>query len=408
MYPSSKVSYLRARVLGCGLAAAAIISIVGASIAPVSASADPVSDQKAQATALAEKINAQVRQVEILAEQFNGAQLHQTQVEEQLADARVRFANAQAQAEQFRMALNHEAVTAYVHGGLVSHPTMTGYQGAADIAVAKGYFNVVTSNQVDALDRMRLAEQELRQQQAVLLTAQRDSQQAVSQVASRRQAVEQANNAATATLNQVQGDLATLVAEQQAAIAAQQQAQAKAAFDAAQARQQRLQAATAAVAPTRSAPAQSAGTPSAGAIVSGILPPTTIRPTTPTTGSALPPVKASGGAAAAVAYAQAQLGKPYLWAGAGPSSFDCSGLTMRAWGAAGVSLPHSAAGQYANTAHVAIADLQPGDLVFFGSDIGHVGIYVGGGSMIHAPHSGAVVSYSTIFWPDLRPYGGRP
>jgi cell wall-associated NlpC family hydrolase len=102
------------------------------------------------------------------------------------------------------------------------------------------------------------------------------------------------------------------------------------------------------------------------------------------------------------------LGKPYEWAAAGPSSFDCSGLTMRAWQAGGVSLPHLAAGQYANTAHIPIADLQPGDLVFFGSDLHHVGIYVGGGEMIHAPQTGQVVQYSNIFWPDLQPYGGRP
>jgi len=379
-----------------------IVSIIGTSIAPVSASADPLSDKKAQAAALAEKINAQGRQVEVLAEQFNGAQLHQTQVEQQLADAQQRFGVAQAQAEKNRVALNQEAVTAYVHGGVLSRPSMVGYEGAADIAVAKGYFNIATSSQVDALDRMRQAEQQLRQQQAALLNAQHDSQLALSQVASRKQAVEQAAGAASATLNQVQGDLATLVAQQQAVIAAQQVAQAKAAMDAAQARQQRLQAAA-------PAPSRSAAAPSANALVAGILPPNSGGPVSPpTTVRAPPPVKASGGAGAALAYAQAQLGKPYLWAGAGPDSFDCSGLTMRAWGAAGVSLPHSAAAQYANTAHIAIADLQPGDLVFFGSDLSHVGIYVGNGSMIHAPHSGAVVSYSTIYWPDLRPFGGRP
>ena len=100
---------------------------------------------------------------------------------------------------------------------------------------------------------------------------------------------------------------------------------------------------------------------------------------------------ASGRAAAAVKYAYAQLGKPYHWAGAGPYSFDCSGLTMRAWQAAGVSLSHNAAAQYYSTRHVSLADLQPGDLIYFGHPIHHVGIYIGGGRMIEAPYTGADV-----------------
>jgi cell wall-associated NlpC family hydrolase len=109
-----------------------------------------------------------------------------------------------------------------------------------------------------------------------------------------------------------------------------------------------------------------------------------------------------------VAFARSQLGKPYAFGAAGPATYDCSGLTMMAWRAAGVSLDHYAADQYAYTAHIPIANLQPGDLVFFGSDLHHVGIYVGGGMMIDAPHTGTVVRYDSIFWPDLQPFGGRP
>ncbi len=106
---------------------------------------------------------------------------------------------------------------------------------------------------------------------------------------------------------------------------------------------------------------------------------------------------ASGRAAVAVQAAYAQIGKPYSWGASGPGSFDCSGLTMWAWGKAGVSLPHSSQAQYGSGPHVSRSDLQPGDLVFYGSPIHHVGIYVGNGNMIEAPHSGAyvrVASYS--------------
>jgi len=121
-------------------------------------------------------------------------------------------------------------------------------------------------------------------------------------------------------------------------------------------------------------------------------------PSTPSATVNPPPVSVpvSGRASVAVATARAQLGKPYVWAASGPDSFDCSGLTMFSWAAAGVSLPHSAAMQYNSAPHVSRSQLQPGDLVFFGSPAYHVGIYVGGGQMIHAPQTGDVVKYASI------------
>jgi cell wall-associated NlpC family hydrolase len=116
---------------------------------------------------------------------------------------------------------------------------------------------------------------------------------------------------------------------------------------------------------------------------------------------------ATGQAAAAVQFAYAQLGKPYVYGGAGPDSYDCSGLTMRAWGAAGVSLPHNAAAQQASIPAVSLSDLQPGDLVFFGSPAYHVAIYIGGGRIIQAPHTGASVEITPLSY--MPPSGaGRP
>lgn len=116
---------------------------------------------------------------------------------------------------------------------------------------------------------------------------------------------------------------------------------------------------------------------------------------------------ASGRAAVAIRYAYAQLGKPYQWGGAGPNSFDCSGLTMRSWGAAGVSLPHSAAGQQGELPRVSLSALEPGDLVFYGDPAFHTAIYIGGGRIIQAPHTGAVVEISSLS--DMTPSSaGRP
>jgi cell wall-associated NlpC family hydrolase len=133
-------------------------------------------------------------------------------------------------------------------------------------------------------------------------------------------------------------------------------------------------------------------------------------PTVPQGGDYTGP--ATGSAKAALEYAYKQLGKPYVYGGAGPDGFDCSGLTMRAWGAAGVSLPHNAAAQYNLTAskRVSFANLQPGDLVFF-SGLSHVGMYVGGGKMIHAPRTGRnveVVSITDGYYRGRFVGGGRP
>jgi cell wall-associated NlpC family hydrolase len=110
------------------------------------------------------------------------------------------------------------------------------------------------------------------------------------------------------------------------------------------------------------------------------------------------PDPGGSGHSAVVGLAQAQLGKPYVYGAAGPNSFDCSGLTMYCYAQIGIGLSHGATDQQHASTPVPLTALQPGDLVFFGSASYsyHVGIYVGGGSMINAPHTGAVVSYGSI------------
>jgi cell wall-associated NlpC family hydrolase len=123
------------------------------------------------------------------------------------------------------------------------------------------------------------------------------------------------------------------------------------------------------------------------------------------TGTGSPPVTGTGRGARALAFARAQLGKPYRFAAAGPNAYDYSGLTSAAWKAAGVTLPRTAAAQFHVGRYVAKADLQPGDLVFFYSSTApsHVALYVGNGMVIHAPHSGSTVRYIKM---KYMPYSG--
>lgn len=102
--------------------------------------------------------------------------------------------------------------------------------------------------------------------------------------------------------------------------------------------------------------------------------------------------------AQALQYALSRRGDPYVWGAAGPSAFDCSGLVLWAYAQVGISLPHFTGDQWMMGVHVARADLQPGDLVFFYADIGHVGLYIGNGLMVDAPDFGEVVQVQPVMW----------
>lgn len=116
-----------------------------------------------------------------------------------------------------------------------------------------------------------------------------------------------------------------------------------------------------------------------------------------------PAVDASGPGAVAAEFACAQIGKPYVYGAGGPGSYDCSGLTSAAWAAAGVSLTHYTGAQWNEGSVVDRSELVPGDLVFYYSDLSHVGVYVGGGMIVDAPNSGSSVSMRSM---DTMPIAG--
>jgi cell wall-associated NlpC family hydrolase len=114
-----------------------------------------------------------------------------------------------------------------------------------------------------------------------------------------------------------------------------------------------------------------------------------------------------------VAFARAQIGEPYRWGAAGPDAWDCSGLTMGAWSAGGKSLPHYSVAQYEQSTPISAAQLQAGDLVFWGSSsspssIYHVALYVGGGQIVHAPRTGRPVTQESMYYWTPPNFHARP
>jgi LysM repeat protein len=134
----------------------------------------------------------------------------------------------------------------------------------------------------------------------------------------------------------------------------------------------------------------------------------TSAPTATTPAVSAPAPTASSAAAEAVAVALAQVGKPYLYGGAGPNSFDCSGLVMYAWASAGVSLPHYSVSQYTGTTRITEAELEPGDIVFYDNDSGpqpgHEALYIGNGQVVAANTTGTDVQTQSISY-DGTPMG---
>lgn len=216
---------------------------------------------------------------------------------------------------------------------------------------------------------------------------------------------EEARRKAEEAARQAAAQAARLAAAEAARLAeADRQAAAAAAEAARKAAEEAAKKATSTPSPTPTPKPSTTPTPTPTPTKS-----TTPPPTPPPPATNVPAPKA--GVDAVIAFARAQLGEPYVWAAAGPNSWDCSGLTMVAWAQAGVRLTHYTGSQYKQTARVPVDQLKPGDLVFFGPSVAgihHVGLFIGNGQMIHAPYTGTVVKISTIWRPDLIPYGGRP
>jgi cell wall-associated NlpC family hydrolase len=327
-----------------------------------------------------------------------------------LRRAEQRVAATEQQIAAVRETLRAQGVAAYLRGGQTSDVPV-GVVGADQLAQEEAYAEAVSGSLSDAESALHALRKQYAVEQATLRSDEKNARDALTRVAADKAAAVAAVAAAQSTLSKVQGDLAVLVRQQQ---------EAERLAVAAQVRAQLAARATKRPYPVDPPPSKP-GRPT------GSAPPTHPPPSPPGAPTTLPattttvPHGGNGGqtggggsaryaqlAAVAVAAAQAELGKPYEFGGAGPDSFDCSGLTMWAWAAAGVTLYHLAQWQYDNTVPIPLDALLPGDLVFYGTptDVHHVGIYIGAGQMVDAPHTGTNVEVDSIYWSDLLG-GGR-
>jgi len=351
--------------------------------ATVSTSAQSSADDKrAQAQAIIAEIQVIDEEVGAAAERWNGANLELQSLTTELAETREDLARAKRlyKASQARIAKRLRDL--YVQGDPDSTlEVLLGARTLDDIVTGLEATQRIASQDAFIADQARDFRKRVTEREEQLADAREEQADVVEHLAAEKHAIEGKLAERQRLLASVKEEIARIQeAERRRQAELRRQAQLELE------RQQRLAEAQARAGEQQAASALSeSGTDGDG--LSGAAPETPDY--TP------PPADGSKGAQV-VAIAMQYLGIPYVWGGASPSQgFDCSGLTMYVYAQIGISLPHHAATQYTLGVPVSKDQLQPGDLVFF-RGLGHMGMYIGGGNFIHAPHTGDVVKISPL------------
>ena len=378
-----------------------VVGIMLATTGPP-ADASPVSDKQAEAKRIA-------RERERLTQQAEQANEHAKQADDELATLTQQLAtstNALATQVSAVSALQQQlaafAVSSYTGGDSTSGIVglVTG-DGANETALRRGYAPIVLGANTDILDQLRAARQDVTRATTALDARLARQRQLTRAIASDRADITRTEERLARLAASTDRELAAAIATEQAKQAAAAEAAAAARLRAEQAKQAALEARrrtelarqAAARAPATSAPRAggtgraTSGTPAGNPVAARAEPPPAVD---------LPVPPTSPAAAIAVAEALRQLGKPYVFGTNGPDTFDCSGLTQWAWARAGVGMPHYTVSQFNAFPRVGTDALQPGDLVFFNVDLGHMGMYIGNGNIVQAPRTGDVVKISSL------------
>ncbi|HEX9467715.1 MAG TPA: NlpC/P60 family protein [Acidimicrobiia bacterium] len=331
---------------------ALILATAGLVAAPVTAHAAPIDDKQAQADRLEAQINANAERLAALNEQINGLQLELDHANDAIVNADALVAAAQEKTKELRAEVAHRAAAVYARGGSQGVDDLD-VANAQDLASRQKYTSLAAQRDKQIVNALARAKDQVASLKSDAENARAAAQAKKDEIETQKADLAKGDAQLQGLYSQVKGEIADLVRK------AEEERRAREAAEA----QSRIEAAR--VARLVSSRASSG-----------------------------PPPPPSERAGAAVAYAQAQVGKPYCNAGAGPTCFDCSGLTMMAWAQAGVTMPHGSYAQNAMFPSVPLDQLQPGDLIFWP---GHVAISLGGSMMIHAPHTGEFVEVVPIY-----------
>ncbi|HEX5468380.1 MAG TPA: NlpC/P60 family protein [Gaiellaceae bacterium] len=347
---------------GLALLSALVLSLAAAA----AGSAEPaqITSKRAQAQQVLGQIQAMDAQLEKAVEAWNGANVRLDRIRKDLETNRARLETARKNLATARAHVAERLVTLYTTQQPDVLSVILGASSLGDLIERIDSANRIADNDARIAAEVTRYRAEVQSRQQALVKAEAAQQKIVAERAAQRASIQSQLAARQDLYSTIKDEIARLQEAErarQAKLAAQARAAAK------------EQESDPAPQPASSGGSSSGGSPATAPV------------------SAPPPSTHSGVVSIALSY----LGVPYVWAGASPSGFDCSGFTMYVYAQVGVSLPHNAAMQYGLGHAVSRDQLAPGDLVFF-NGLSHVGLYIGGGRFVHAPHTGDVVKISSL------------
>lgn len=346
------------------------------------ASADAISSARAQAAALTAKLAGDQAQISSLTGQVQAADYRLSQIDGQISAAQAEITKDQSVVHSAQAELKRQAIADYTSSGTSNSVTDMFSSNTNSSDIRSEYTSIATGNVTTTIDKLHTAQSQLQSSETSLRQQRAQAQSTQATLSSEESQATALANEDTHALASVNANIQQLVAQQQAAAAAAAAAAAQASFNA------KLAASKASQPAPVSTPSQTSG--------GGTT--TTTEPGSSGGGNPNPAPPTLPGAAGAVQAAEGEVGVPYLWGGTSPSTgFDCSGLVQWAYAQVGISLPHYSGAQYADTTQIPLADIEPGDLLFYGpGGSEHVAMYVGGGMMVEAPQTGMDVHITPV------------